>query len=184
MSRSSNSITPQGDGNSHSSLRRACNRSNSITPQGDGNDTLISPMSDSVVVQIPLPRKGTETMLMLSPCSLAVFVQIPLPRKGTETDNLHSGRCRRYRFKFHYPARGRKPLYVAFKHVTCKTVQILGFLRSLFFPLRSFSRMPFLLPSPFRYDVSRRYFFLCHLPSLEWTHFLKLPTCGQRFIVG
>ena len=59
-------------------------------------------------VQIPLPRKGTETGTPLDkPC--LPRVQIPLPRKGTETVNTPH-RCDDHdRFKFHYPARGRKP---------------------------------------------------------------------------
>ena len=36
-------------------------------------------------------------------------VQIPLPRKGTETLQPLLQRCKKTRFKFHYPARGRKP---------------------------------------------------------------------------
>ena len=35
-------------------------------------------------VQIPLPRKGTET-IKLTECRGKFNVQIPLPRKGTET---------------------------------------------------------------------------------------------------
>ena len=81
-------------------------------------------------VQIPLPRKGTETDVFYR--NLARYlVQIPLPRKGTETivffyrikqharsnsttpqgdGNVISSltTSSKRRFKFHYPARGRK----------------------------------------------------------------------------
>ena len=43
-------------------------------------------------VQIPLPRKGTETSNSASKKRFMPFVQIPLPRKGTETRAL-TGRC-------------------------------------------------------------------------------------------
>ena len=38
-----------------------------------------------VTVQIPLPRKGTETGIHHWSSILIQYVQIPLPRKGTET---------------------------------------------------------------------------------------------------
>ena len=38
------------------------------------------------VVQIPLPRKGTETGGAVNQFPLIEQVQIPLPRKGTETE--------------------------------------------------------------------------------------------------
>ena len=86
-------------------------------------------------VQIPLPRKGTETKW--SSTSGALFhrrsnsitpqgdgnridlrfegfdynpVQIPLPRKGTETQLTSRPSSFAWVFKFHYPARGRKHL--------------------------------------------------------------------------
>ena len=83
----SNSITPQGDGNRPSTTKGGFLGlgSNSITPQGDGNP-LPNPSSGLTrVVQIPLPRKGTETIVSTRP-SFNQRVQIPLPRKGTETD--------------------------------------------------------------------------------------------------
>ena len=38
-------------------------------------------------VQIPLPRKGTETPIVLQAGHVGCGVQIPLPRKGTETSS-------------------------------------------------------------------------------------------------
>ena len=59
-------------------------RSNSITPQGDGNSPSTVTVPKDGAVQIPLPRKGTETSR--TPTGIMKNnVQIPLPRKGTET---------------------------------------------------------------------------------------------------
>ena len=60
---SSNSITPQGDGNlDHPDVAAvAALGSNSITPQGDGNLEALA-TNCFLQVQIPLPRKGTETL--------------------------------------------------------------------------------------------------------------------------
>ena len=127
-------------------VRHFFKSSNSITPQGDGNSNPI-PFVNSLPVQIPLPRKGTET---ISPWILnsavqkfkfhypargrkqagqslareSVRVQIPLPRKGTETiASCILKRCASW-FKFHYPARGRKPLNVSVFGVALNSVQI------------------------------------------------------------
>ena len=83
-------------------------RSNSITPQGDGNINFVPlPSAMERNVQIPLPRKGTETCYMRVVPAMS-RVQIPLPRKGTETSRA-LGEGSELPFKFHYPARGRKP---------------------------------------------------------------------------
>ncbi|KPQ33066.1 MAG: hypothetical protein HLUCCA11_19685 [Phormidesmis priestleyi Ana] len=58
--------------------------SNSITPQGDGNLRQDFCQKTEPPVQIPLPRKGTETSLLYVHLLQSLW------------------------FKFHYPARGRK----------------------------------------------------------------------------
>ena len=87
--------------------------SNSITPQGDGNlffQFIFFAFTVEFMVQIPLPRKGTETDGFLSFRYRTEWVQIPLPRKGTETSILTDSFLFLFLFKFHYPARGRKQL--------------------------------------------------------------------------
>ena len=69
------------------------NCSNSITPQGDGNNQVHHRVAILHMVQIPLPRKGTET------------------HYHSKNQPFHF-----YRFKFHYPARGRKPLIIHRAH--------------------------------------------------------------------
>ena len=61
--------------------------SNSITPKGDGNssDNAGFTKKNVLPVQIPLPRKGTETLPFSCQYNQLISVQIPLPRKGTET---------------------------------------------------------------------------------------------------
>ena len=59
-------------------------------------------------VQIPLPRKGTETRRRARPDREYRKVQIPLPRKGTETLLAPLDQFQSEEFKSHYPARGRK----------------------------------------------------------------------------
>ena len=77
---------------------RVC--SNSITPQGDGNNKIIIPGDQCRDgVQIPLPRKGTET----------------ITRRVSIFDDARW-------FKFHYPARGRKPII----HTTASVVTRTG----------------------------------------------------------
>ena len=62
----------------------------------------------------PLPRKGTETLLVLSHAlGISRDLSQPLPRKGTETKYSLLGRTERESFRNHYPARRRKPSCVA-----------------------------------------------------------------------
>ena len=64
LPRSSDSSTPQGDGNTTFHLQRSCGSgcSDSSTPQGDGNPLATEcPSPCRLPVLIPLPRKGTET---------------------------------------------------------------------------------------------------------------------------
>ena len=134
---SSNSITPQGDGNLKYPFdrslplpkfkfhypargRKRCHRevdprgsgkcSNSITPQGDGN---VSPEDCQVLrtvkVQIPLPRKGTETREHAATLTHAVCQSSnSITPQGDGNTTPHNSNIAAKKFKFHYPARGRK----------------------------------------------------------------------------
>ena len=77
-----------------------------------GTETMASGLTIGLTssrVQIPLPRKGTETFIGTKvTASASSNVQIPLPRKGTETIVVLTQDAIYNRFKFHYPARGRK----------------------------------------------------------------------------
>ena len=100
---SSNSITPQGDGNEgkgHAEWGRF-QGSNSITPQGDGNNLAPKSAPLNGMVQIPLPRKGTETprsdaSLFWSPCSNSITPQgdgnlrstLPSPNAATCSNSI------------------------------------------------------------------------------------------------
>ncbi len=131
----SNSITPQGDGNSETHSTYLVNQDVQIPLPRKGTETSSSQVKNYIIpsVQIPLPRKGTETItaeeflenrviLVQIPLprkgteTIPVLitdhedkVQIPLPRKGTETYTAAPQSLQMSMFKFHYPARGRKP---------------------------------------------------------------------------
>ena len=81
--------------------------SNSITPRGDGNIPNIFFYVPPLVVQIPLPREGTETSLALG-SRLDLRFKFHYPARGRKPERYQSHWCRRRLFKFHYPARGRK----------------------------------------------------------------------------
>ena len=170
----SNSITPQGDGNWLNLANRSflAEGSNSITPQGDGNPPIwlgpLSPfwfkfhypargrkhvccyllMLKVTTVQIPLPRKGTETPVYVSVniiqklCSNSItpqgdgnktvsslinfmsIVQIPLPRKGTETLHFIAAvSCDRNLVQIPLPRKGTETLKKSY-HLDRLLVQI------------------------------------------------------------
>ena len=84
----SNSITPKGDGNQHLGAQGYSVCSVQIPLPRKGTETInVSEIGDLIYhrVQIPLPRKGTETHALTFKAPNARRVQIPLPRKGTET---------------------------------------------------------------------------------------------------
>ena len=107
--RCSNSITPQGDGNSPVTAEAPAILlgSNSITPQGDGN---IDPSINQVLVcefKFHYPARGRKQSLFNQIAQTQRF-KFHYPARGRKhyaTISLNTFRP----FKFHYPARGRKP---------------------------------------------------------------------------
>ena len=111
--------------------------SNSITPQGDGNPTVPTMSSVNRTFKFHYPARGRKPEISMNSKRISTNVQIPLPRKGTETlssiPRKSSNACGSSnsitpqgdgnqpvlvkkllrisaKFKFHYPARGRKHL--------------------------------------------------------------------------
>ncbi len=88
VSKSFNSFTPHGDGNqvhTRPSSSWFNNGFNSFTPHGDGNIwVFINPFS-SLVVLIPLPLTGMETIASAEFFGIPTVVLIPLPLTGMET---------------------------------------------------------------------------------------------------
>ena len=108
----SNSTTPQGDGNVNLLEQVSVNerRSNSTTPQGDGNIPQLEQNRLDLHVQIPLPRKGTETKSVnqVGYSTVRVF-KFHYPARGRKHwKQLKQTIYEPTAFKFHYPARGRK----------------------------------------------------------------------------
>ena len=113
----SNSITPKGDGNHRfqRTFKYTFNQFKFHHPERGrklGGLENYENTPEALSVQIPLPRKGTETQQWCPSVKLAQpRVQIPLPRKGTETLLGAGLRLDSQAFKFHYPERGRKHCY-------------------------------------------------------------------------
>ena len=59
-------------------------------------------------VQIPLPRKGTETNQSYPSISVSSSFKFHYPARGRKLLLFADLRVNYTRFKFHYPARGRK----------------------------------------------------------------------------
>ena len=113
---------------------RTFSGSNSITPKGDGNSLNIQVASWLYrMFKFHYPERGRKLFTAKEKLN-QLIVQIPLPRKGTETGNYFLVPCLDWRsnsitpkgdgnrnnslsgipvvdlFKFHYPERGRKRL--------------------------------------------------------------------------
>lgn len=58
-------------------------------------------------VEVPFPRKGTETLLPSGIEVAVTVVEVLFPRKGTETRHLVSKPLRMCSLKYHFPVRGR-----------------------------------------------------------------------------
>ena len=98
--------TPQGDGNSISSLiQSGCLQETTHTPQGDGNNNarmslLLSSRNN------PHPARGRKPLMARG--AACTLMKQPTPRKGTETHITPPPRVSRRNNP--HPARGRKPL--------------------------------------------------------------------------
>ena len=69
-------------------------------------------------VQIPLPRKGTETSKLLHFVTSHGF-KFHYPARGRKPRHYKGCNLYRLRFKFHYPARGRKPVVLPLNQAPC-----------------------------------------------------------------
>ena len=88
--------------------------SNSITPKGDGNNlTVVKTVEFWLSFKFHYPERGRKRNKLPHSRSLCP-VQIPLPRKGTETSNCCTTQLQHVMFKFHYPERGRKLICIYF----------------------------------------------------------------------
>ena len=75
------------------------------------------------VVQIPLPRKGTETVVCCAYANVNVF-KFHYPARGRKRVTQGCGGREHEGFKFHYPARGRKRPNSSSGSTFCRVVQI------------------------------------------------------------
>ncbi len=111
-------LTPQGDGNGHSTHPGTASESKSrtlLTPQGDGNIFLKIPSDHFDVIRPApsLPRKGTETYnSSFLGLPLIIVPHPPYPARGRKLGwraraDRRVGWCVPHP---PYPARGRKPL--------------------------------------------------------------------------
>ena len=81
--------------------------SNSITPQGDGNLSCSSNARMLPFVQIPLPRRGRKQPGMHFQALQSEGSNSITPQG--DGNQMGPMLCNHREFKFHYPARGRKP---------------------------------------------------------------------------